>query len=198
MSARLDSYHCKLAITRERQRFSKIHKSNRDIFTWRSCSYLSCGIEVNTVPDDRMNEWMTHKTTTVTLRPRLIIYMDARLKTREDIESVSFSLCASSILGKYLSVQIGNSFGMKSISWLPVAIISTAVAITALAPGPLPCNDSITESAAVRANVKLRNAVKKFTFLVSLKFLCSIFLVRIAMKTVMNWKRMKYIPKKKR
>ena len=58
MAARLDGYQCKLAITRERQRFSKIHESNRDIFTWRSCSCLRCGVEVNTVPGDRMNEWM--------------------------------------------------------------------------------------------------------------------------------------------
>ena len=57
MAARLDGYQCKLAITRERQRFSKIHESNRDIFTWRSCSCLRCGVEVNTVPGDRMNEW---------------------------------------------------------------------------------------------------------------------------------------------
>ena len=56
MAARLDGYQCKLAITRERQRFSKIHESNRDIFTWRSCSCLRCGVEVNTVPGDRMNE----------------------------------------------------------------------------------------------------------------------------------------------
>ena len=71
MAARLDGYHCKLAITRERQRFSKIHESNRDIFMWRSCSCLRCGVEVNAVPGDRMSEWMTHKTTTVTLRPRV-------------------------------------------------------------------------------------------------------------------------------
>ena len=56
MAARLDGYQCKLAITRERQRFSKIHESNRNIFMWRSRSCLSCGVEVNAVPDDRMNE----------------------------------------------------------------------------------------------------------------------------------------------
>ena len=36
--------------------FSKIHESNRNIFMWRSRSYNSCGVEVNAVPDDRMND----------------------------------------------------------------------------------------------------------------------------------------------
>ena len=53
---RLNGHHCEPAITRKRQRFSKIHESNRNIFTWRSRSCLSCGIEVNAVPDDRMTQ----------------------------------------------------------------------------------------------------------------------------------------------
>ena len=54
----LQGYHSKPAITRERQHFIKIHESirGRDIFTWRHCSCLSCGVEVNTLPDDRMND----------------------------------------------------------------------------------------------------------------------------------------------
>ena len=55
---RLNGHHCEPAITRKRQRFSKIHESNRNIFMWRSRSCLSCGVEVNAVPDDRMNEQM--------------------------------------------------------------------------------------------------------------------------------------------
>ena len=54
--SRLNGHHCEPAITRKRQRFSKIHESNRNIFTWRSHSCLSCGVEVNAVPDDRMND----------------------------------------------------------------------------------------------------------------------------------------------
>ena len=53
---KLNGHHSEPAITRERQRFSKIHESNRNIFTWRSRLCLSCGVEVNTVPDDRMND----------------------------------------------------------------------------------------------------------------------------------------------
>ena len=53
---KLNGHHSEPAITRERQRFSKIHESNRNIFMWRSRSCLSCGVEVNAVPDDRMNE----------------------------------------------------------------------------------------------------------------------------------------------
>ena len=53
---KLNGHHSEPAITRERQRFSKIHESNRNIFMWRSRSCLSCGVEVNAVPDDRMND----------------------------------------------------------------------------------------------------------------------------------------------
>ena len=53
---KLNGHHSEPAITRERQRFSKIHESNRNIFMWRSRSCLSCGVEVNAVPDDRMSE----------------------------------------------------------------------------------------------------------------------------------------------
>ena len=56
MVHKLNGHHSEPAITRERQRFSKIHESNRNIFMWRSRSCLSCGVEVNAVPDDRMNE----------------------------------------------------------------------------------------------------------------------------------------------
>ena len=54
--SKLNGHHSEPAITRERQRFSKIHESNRSIFMWRSRSCLSCGVEVNAVPDDRMND----------------------------------------------------------------------------------------------------------------------------------------------
>ena len=56
MVGKLNGHHSEPAITRERQHFSKIHESNRNIFMWRSRSCLSCGVEVNAVPDDRMNE----------------------------------------------------------------------------------------------------------------------------------------------
>ena len=53
---KLNGHHSEPAITQECQRYSKIHESNRNILTWRSRSCLSCGVEVNAVPDDRMNE----------------------------------------------------------------------------------------------------------------------------------------------
>ena len=53
---KLNGHPSEPVITRERQHFSKIHESNRNIFMWRSRSCLSCGVEVNAVPDDRMNE----------------------------------------------------------------------------------------------------------------------------------------------
>ena len=56
---KLNGHHSEPAITQEYQRFSKIHESNRNILTWRSRSCLSCGVEVNAVPDDRMKNSTT-------------------------------------------------------------------------------------------------------------------------------------------